>query len=530
MKLNSLLSFFKKNSESNSEDTLQTSFASRSSSAWSYSYDVHITKRWEEAMKMDIKYEHSKLDAGDKHSSGSNLVEDLDDEFIFESHPQIHAPTTTENIASPASGVPNNKNQKNRTDYIPDSTRNLKPPFYLSLDESLSDVDCVRFSRIQKPRLSGITGRFSKDNNEEIKPKLKEKLNKFQIQAGLIEYLLQFIHKTALPALHKYDHLQRKYCNEKKEWTERFRFLERQNSVLKSALQTADSSFRDNEEKDNNFKTFYSPIQHRFTGNYVHDPALRDIERIIDFNLAALTMPDVKPCLSFGSECTWKKEELVDLKLGCFRQVSNVELDRNPAHKADKVKFYRKLQQETFRSSNIFPMSNNKIVSDGSENEYDSAPFWSGCVNAHQERHIELTSSEEDNLAFVVGGSSYASKPDEEEAVASQPCAIGWAAGTKLICANPDLLTMKEKTMPKTVFIDPEILALSDSWYLRKKDRAADTVNTRSLKVGTEGRLNCQKTCQISKPESRDSGNQHRMFNIKLNNSILASPMKSMWL
>merc|ERR1719419_212872 len=215
-------------------------------------------------MKMEIKCEYSKLDAGDKHSSGSNLVEDLGDEFIFESHPQIHEPTTTENIASPASGVPNNKNQKNRTDYIPDSTRNLKPPFYLSLDESLSDVDCVRFSRIQKPRLSGIIRRFSKDNHEEIKPKLKEKLNKFQVQAGLIEYLLQFIQKTALPALHKYDHIQRKYCNEKKEWTERFRFLERQNSVLKSALQTADSSFRDNEEEDNNFKTFYSPIQHRF--------------------------------------------------------------------------------------------------------------------------------------------------------------------------------------------------------------------------------------------------------------------------
>merc|ERR1719419_1646309 len=113
-------------------------------------------------MKMEIKCEYSKIDAGDKHSSGSNLVEDLDDEFIFESHPQIHAPTTTENIASPASGVPNNKNQKNRTDYIPDSTRNHKPPFKVSLDGSLSDADCVRFSRVQNQRLSGITRLFSK--------------------------------------------------------------------------------------------------------------------------------------------------------------------------------------------------------------------------------------------------------------------------------------------------------------------------------------------------------------------------------
>jgi len=60
--------------------------------------------------------------------------------------------------------------------------------------------------------------------------KKKEKQwNKYENQAVLIEYLEQFIEKTALPAIQKYEQLQRKYCNEKKEWTEKVKFLERQN-------------------------------------------------------------------------------------------------------------------------------------------------------------------------------------------------------------------------------------------------------------------------------------------------------------
>jgi len=66
--------------------------------------------------------------------------------------------------------------------------------------------------------LGGSTRPFPEDNNLEMKPKQKaKKCNKFQIQEGLIDYLLQFIQKTALPAIEKYEHLQRKYCNEKKE-------------------------------------------------------------------------------------------------------------------------------------------------------------------------------------------------------------------------------------------------------------------------------------------------------------------------
>jgi len=287
----------------------------------------------------------------------------------------------------------------------------------------------------------------------------------------------------------------------------------------------------------------------------------------MDCDLEALPVPDVKPCLSFEPECTGRKEELVDFRQGYFRQVNDVELDRiaaidegeicyenipNTLEKLDKVvklKFVRKLQQETFQSRNIFRMATNKIDSDGFENEYDSANFYSSCVNTHQERHIEPTSSEENNLfskvdqltptegTFVVRASrDYGGcdewKPVEEEAVAYLPFAIEEGAGTKLPCLNPDLLKMKKKTLPKTVVIDPHILALSDSWYLRKKDRAAGTLNSQSLNEATERKfVISQRMCQVSKPESLDSRNQYIITNNrKVNKRKLRSPIKSMWL
>jgi len=167
-------------------------------------------------MKIERKSEHSETDAEDKHSLGLNLVEDTDDDFIFQNHhPQIHEPTIIEHIACPASEVPNNINQKNSVDNIPDKTRNLMLSGKVSVDGSLSDVKCGRQSHMQNQRLSGISRYFPRETNEEVKPKQKEK-SKFQIQASLIEYLLQFIQKTALPAIQKYEHLMRNYCNEKK--------------------------------------------------------------------------------------------------------------------------------------------------------------------------------------------------------------------------------------------------------------------------------------------------------------------------
>merc|ERR1719419_1514503 len=65
-------------------------------------------------MKMATKSEHSESDAEDKHSSGLNFVEELDDKFIFESHRPIHEPAIIEHIASPTSEARNKLNWKNR--------------------------------------------------------------------------------------------------------------------------------------------------------------------------------------------------------------------------------------------------------------------------------------------------------------------------------------------------------------------------------------------------------------------------------
>merc|ERR550534_2339 len=109
-------------------------------------------------MKMARTSEHSETDIEDWYSSEFTLAEDLDDEFIFQSHPQIHGRTMEEHITSPASEVPDTINQKNGEDNKSDSTRNLKPPG--PIDWSLSHVKCLRLSDMQNQRswLGGLQG------------------------------------------------------------------------------------------------------------------------------------------------------------------------------------------------------------------------------------------------------------------------------------------------------------------------------------------------------------------------------------
>jgi len=572
MKLDLLFSLFKNNSESNSEDKLQTSFARRSSSAWSYSYDLHITKRWEEAMKMATKSEHSETDVEDSYRSELNLAEDLDDEFIFQTHPLIHDPTTIEHIISPASEVPTQKNHKNGEDYIPDSTKNLNPPGKVSIDGSLSDIPCLRLSHMQNQTswLGRITRPFPKDSNDEIKPKKKDKQStKYQIQTRLIENLLQFIQKTALPAIQKYEQLQRKYCNDKKEWTEKVAFLERQNSILKSELQNADRSSRDAKEELNNFMKFYRQNQLSAKGNFVCVPALHEIRKITELNLEALPMHDVKPCLSLKPECAGKKEAFIDFKRGDCKQVNNVEVERiatlnecqicykdfpnmkEKLYQADKLNLEQKLQQGSLQGRNIFRKSKNKIALDWPEHLKDgNEHFESSCVNAQQEHHIEPTNREENYLfskldqltprkrTFVVaasrdqGGCGCERKPVQKGVIAPLTCVIEESEGTKLCCVGPDLRKMKEKTLPNSAFIDSQDLAVSDSCCLHKKDGAANNLNSISLKVDKERRfVNSQKICQVSTRQSLDSRNQCRLTNNRMvNKSISDSHIKSMWL
>jgi len=329
-------------------------------------------------MKMARTSEHSETDIEDKYGSEFILPEDLDDEFIFQSHPQIHERTMVEHIIKPASEVPDTINQKNREDNILDSTRNLQPSGKIPIDWNLSPVKCLRLSdmQTQSSLLGRITRPFPRDNNDEMKPKKKEKkCNKYQIQAVLIENLQQFIQKTALPAIQKYEQLQRKYCNEKKKWTEKVEFLEWQNSILKSELQTADRSSA--EEELNNFRQFSRENQISAEANLVYIPALNESREITAFNLDALPTTDVKPCLSSESECTGKKGEFIDFKLWNCTQVHDGELERIAAlnessicyedfpnmkekpYQADKLNLEGRLRQKSFQSRNIYRKPNN---------------------------------------------------------------------------------------------------------------------------------------------------------------------------
>merc|ERR1719397_1797596 len=322
-------------------------------------------------MQMATKSQHPKADVEDKYSSRLILPDELDDEFIFQSHSKIHERAMIEHIISPASEVPNNINQKNGEDYIPDSSQNLGPPGKVSLDGSLSDVKRLRLSEMQN-RLGRIKRSFPKDNNDEMIAKKKEKQwNKWEIQAVLIEYLQQFIEKTALPAIQKYEQLQRKYCDEKKEWTEKVEFLERQNSVMKSELQNA-NRFSGDEEELNNFKKFHSPHQLSMKGNFLYDPGCKEIRLKTDSNLEAPPLSDLKPCVSYEPECTGKKGEFIDFDQGYCRQVNNFELERTDAlnkswicyedfpnikmklDEVGKLNLERKLQWELLQCRNIF--------------------------------------------------------------------------------------------------------------------------------------------------------------------------------
>jgi len=565
-----LLSFFQNRVEANSEDKLQMSFDSRSS-AWSYSYDLNLTKRYEEAMRMATTSEHSVTDDEDDYSSGLILPEDLDDKFIFQSHSKSREPTLVEHIKIPASVGPNNINQKNGENYIPDSPQSLRPPGKVSVDGSLSDVKRLRLSDMQHKRswLGRITRPFPKDSNDEMNAKKKEKQrNKYEIQAVLIEYLEQFIEKTAIPAIQKYELLWRRYCNEKKVWTEKVEFLEHQNSVLTSELQNSNRFSEDAEEELNNFKKFHSPNQRSMEGNLLYEPVCKEVRQKTNLNLEALPLSDVKPCLAFEPECTSKKGEFIDFKQEYCRQANDLELGRTDAlyetqtcfedfpnmktkhDEADKLNLEWKLQHESLQSRNIFRKSKNNIDPEGSVNlKIDNNPFESSCVNPREEHHIASTSCEGNysfsklhrlnpsKESFVVkatkdhGGFALGRSTVQEGATASVLCGIEESTGMKLSCLTHDLRRMKEKTLRKTISIDPQVLAVSDSWYLQNNYGEAGVLNNRSLKLDKERRFaNSQKMCRVSTTKSLDSRNQYRMKRRRLHKSISERLIRSTWL
>jgi len=544
-------SFFKNKSELNSEDKLQTSFASRSSSAWSWSYDLNITERFEAAMQLAKKSHHSEIDLEDRHQE-LNLDKDLDD-YIFQKSPQIHELTMIERIMS-ASQLFDKINQKIEEDYPQKSPRHLMPPTEVSVDESLNKVKRLRLSDMQNQRswLDRITKPFPEDDRDEMKPENMEKQQKnYQIQALLIEYLQQFIQKTALPTIKKYEQLQKKYSNEKKEWTKKAEFLKRQNYWLKSELQNVHNAYRGAEKEFTHSKKIYSQdrLEIDVRGNFLSPvPEYDEMRKSLDFDLEALVIPDVNSYILLEPDCTGETEEFTDFKPGYCRQANHVELSeavlinesqtnfkdfpktKEKLEKSDTNNLQRKLEQESLQSTK------------NTENlKADNAPFQSRGVNAQQESHIAEGSSltnldclNPNKGTFGVKASRdqtvCESNTIQEGATAYVPNMGEWA-DCKLSYETQDLHESKVKRLPKTVSFDPYLLAVSDSWYLQNKNGAAGTLNSRFSKLEKERCVvYSEKICSGNISQSTDFKNQYTIDNIISNNRISGNAIKSMWL
>merc|ERR550534_3004774 len=364
-------------------------------------------------MKLAKKTHHSEIDLENKHLE-LNVDENLDD-YIFQKSPEIHELTMIERIIS-ASKVFDKIKQKNEEDYLQNSPL-LKPPSKVSVDESLNDVNRLRLSdmQIQRSWLDRITKPFPKDNKDEMKPeKMEKQRQKYQIQAVLIEYLQQFIQKTALPTIQKYEQLKKKYSHEKKEWTKKTQFLERQNYRLKSELQNVENSYRGAKEEFTNLKENDSrnPSSIDEKGNFlVPVPEYDEIRESLDFDLEALVIPDVQSYVSLEPEHIGETEEFIDLKLGCHRQVDHVELEKAVSvnesqvrykdfpktkekfEKSDTLNMKQRLEQEPL-SRKILRPSKNYFFPNGPENLMaDNPPFENSDMNAEQELQIARSSS-----------------------------------------------------------------------------------------------------------------------------------------
>jgi len=550
MKLKIFFSLFKNKSKLNSEDKLQSSFAGKSRSAWSWSYDATITERLEAAMKLEKKSNHSEINFEEKHLE-LNLDEDLE-KYIFQKSPQNHELTIIERIIS-ASQVFDKINQKNEKDYPQKSPRNLRPLTEVSVDESSNDVRRLRLSDMQNQRswLNRITRPFPNDNKNERKPETMQKQwKKYQIQAVLIEYLLQFIQKTALPTIKKYEQLKKMYSKEMKEWTKRAEFLERQNYWLKSELQKVDKSYRGTEEGFTDSKKIYSQARLGIDvrGNFLLPvPAYDEIRRSLDFDQEALVIPDVKSYVSLEPESTGETEEFTDFKQGYYRQANHIELEEavsvnesqinykdfpnteEKLEKSDTMNLQRNLEEDSLQSRNTENL------------KAGNAPFESSGVNVQKEPVIaqiisltKLDCKSPNKGTFGVEASRdnrvCGSRTVQEEATAYVPHVGEWA-GRKVSCETRDWCKSKVKTLPETEFIDPYVLALSDSWYLQIKNRAFVALCSRISKVEKERGVVCpEKISSLNTSQSPGFKNQYRMDNIISNNSISGIAIRSMWI
>jgi len=200
-----------------------------------------------------------------------------------------------------------------------------------------------------------------------------------------------------------------------------------------------------------------------------------------------------------------------------------------------------KLEPKSLRSRNSLRPSNEKIVLDVPNNlKTDNACSESSAVNSQQQSYIpqSRTSAKLGYLDPIEGTlpvetSRYRrfSQRMLHKTGAAYISDVGECDGRKDSCETQDFSKSKVQTITKTVFIDPYVLADSDSWYRQRNIEGVDTLNSKVFQAGIErGVVDSEKTSSGNTSQSPDFRSQCIVGNIMSDNCTFGTKIRSMWL
>jgi len=305
------------------EDKLPISSPCMKRSVWSYSYDLILHQISEAATQKATICDFSESEVEDESISRCN--EDHNDDFIFEGNEHIDEAAAIDSLGESETedvsyDSPENS-QKHRLYKPSDSLQSLTVN---ETEQSVDNVKCLRFSDVQKQhswlaRTILPSPKEMGDSND-TKRTNKAKIDT-QIQATL-DYLKQFIPKTALPSLKKLVHLQMEYCREKMEWKKQVDFLKQKNSLLESELQNFKMAYRKAAKQLTNLINFQSQNESVVGRNFD-----------VDKDSKVKSVENKKHTLSKQKYASEK--EYTDVKVACYRtnhpeQEGNIHVDKNP--------------------------------------------------------------------------------------------------------------------------------------------------------------------------------------------------------
>jgi len=459
-------------------------------------------------MNLEKKSNDSETDEKSVSNSQLNSSEDLDSDILFQGNTQLQELASRDRI-----------------------------PAWVSSDEILHNVKLLRLSDVQKQRswLERITAPFQNDINGGVKPANKRRC-KSQIDIPLVEYLWQFVWKTALPLMQKYEQLRQRYSREKRVWIKHIEFLERKIFVGKSMLRDVDKAWRDAVKELLSLQKIVRQTI-GLNANFKQSvPAPSARGRTYYSNLEAKVIPE--------PQNTLETNEFVNLKPDVYRGIEYLELKRKivesenliffnnypninkSLNAADTHNLRRTLQLEPLQRKRVSGESRNTIVS----NRIPDIVEWSNDGNFRLFAELDVNrtkvmSTAKTSADLKVGGR----KTAKDEAAGN---VHNLKEGSIDSWRKQDIYEFKEKSLPKTVFIDPNVLALSDSWYLKNQ---VETISSRNRQVvkkedNVKSLIDPSNISKSSTYQTLDSISQFQKDGEIFNKNISRIPIRSIWL